>query len=266
MQGDAYTYSIHFSDSDGDPLTIHTENVPDWLKLFDAFDGSTASLRGTPGVGDAGEIDLVLHVSDGKVTTDQPVHISVLAPPVWLNPAGTLYVNGDAGDNALHVWMRNGNSIRVDRDGVLKDFALSSVKSVEVYGLDGNDNIVLNTGTIPTYALGGAGNDTLTGGDEFDNLVGGGGKDNLAGGRGDDRLDGGNANDTLAGNDGDDRIYGGDGTDLLIGGAGKDRLWGEAGDDFFSIRDKKVDNVYGGGGLDRATYDELLDHLTDVLP
>jgi Ca2+-binding RTX toxin-like protein len=264
-QGDTWTYNIAFSDADGDPLTISAVNAPDWLKLVDHQDG-TAHLSGAPGVGDAGEIEVTLQLSDGKVTMTQSVAIIVSAPNVWVNSAGTLYVNGNADDNSIHVWARNGNSVRVDRDGVIKDFALSSIHSVEVYGLDGNDNILLNTGSIPCYALGGAGNDVMTGGDEYDNFVGGGGKDALTGGRGNDRLNGGNANDTLAGNDGDDRLYGGDGNDLLVGGAGRDRCWGEAGDDFFSSRDRKIDNLYGGGGDDRATYDDLIDHLTDVLP
>jgi Ca2+-binding RTX toxin-like protein len=89
-------------------------------------------------------------------------------------------------------------------------FRMSSVASIIVDALSGNDTIVINEryGAIFNNArlIGGAGNDTLVGGSGSDSLYGG---------------------------DGNDRLYGGNGRDRLDGGLGTDRLYGQSGKDWF---------------------------------
>jgi Ca2+-binding RTX toxin-like protein len=177
------------SDPDGEDVSINPMTIPSWMHVELSAPG-LLEVRGTPGPLDGGDAAAIFSIraTDGKSFTEQNFTLPVSVRAASLNSAGTLTVNGDANDNAIHAWVRNGNTVRVDRDGTIKDFDLASVKNVEVYGVDGNDDILLNLGAIPAYALGGAGNDTLTGGDEYDNFVGGGGKDNLSGGLGDDHL------------------------------------------------------------------------------
>ncbi|MCW9709176.1 beta strand repeat-containing protein, partial [Fodinibius salsisoli] len=81
----AYTYNIVASDPDGDALTITAPTAPDWVSLTDNDDG-TASLGGTPGPEDMGEVSVELQVSDGTVTATQSFTISVSntnRPPVF---------------------------------------------------------------------------------------------------------------------------------------------------------------------------------------
>ena len=166
---------------------------------------------------------------------------------------GRLTLTGDDADNPAIISRNAAGAILVDGGAV---------------HIAGGTPTVANTSLI--QAFGGAGNDTITlvetnGALPAAMLFGGAGNDILTGGSGADQLFGQSGNDTLNGKGGNDLLFGGDGNDLLVGGAGKDRCYGEAGDDFFLVRDKKPDNLYGGEGENRATYDDLVDHLTDVL-
>jgi len=83
--------------------------------------------------------------------------------------------------------------------------ANDSISKVIVYGLDGNDNIKVNS-TVGVMAW----------------LFGGAGDDKLRGGKGDDLLVGGAGNDMLDGKDG---------RDIVIGGLGADKLKGHKDED-----------------------------------
>ncbi len=74
--GNVYTYAVTTSDADGDTLTITAPTLPAWLSLSDNGDG-TATLSGTPAVGDVGSHSVVLHVSDTTYTTQQTFSIAV---------------------------------------------------------------------------------------------------------------------------------------------------------------------------------------------
>jgi Ca2+-binding RTX toxin-like protein len=176
---------------------------------------------------------------------------------------GVLQVTGGVENDTIQVWIRD-TQVRAVRNGVIKNYALSAIKEVQLLGFDGNDSLSVNTRYIPAYAVGGAGNDTILGGDENDNFVGGGGKDVLDSGGGNDRLDGGNGNDKLLGGAGDDRLIGNDGNDVLFGGDGRDQLSGGAGDDVLYSRDTFADLLLGGDGNDSAQLDAL-DIRNDLL-
>jgi Ca2+-binding RTX toxin-like protein len=261
-----FAHVFTLADGDGDALSASLENAPAWLTLT-RNDGGSVEIAGTPDVTNLGVAQTVtLVVSDGQETVRRDIDISVPAFRFRLDDAGKLAVVGTAAADQVSISLRDAATLRLLHNGYVKTFPLAGVKAIEVYALDGNDAVSINSGGIPVYVLGGAGNDTLSGGDEVDNFVGGGGKDYLSGGLGNDRLNGHNGNDTLLGNDGDDRLYGGDANDILVGGNGKDRCYGEAGDDLLITRgDRKADLLYGGAGTNTASYDALLDHLTDVL-
>ncbi len=76
--GDAYTYNITASDTDGDALVFSALTKPAWLTLNDNGDG-TATLSGTPSNSDAGDNSVILSVSDGTGSANQEFVITVTA-------------------------------------------------------------------------------------------------------------------------------------------------------------------------------------------
>ncbi len=71
------------------------------------------------------------------------------------------------------------------------------------------------------------------------------GSDWITGNGGNDTISGAGGDDILSGNAGDDRIRGDGGSDILYGGAGDDVLEGGAG---------VADQLFGGAGIDLASY------------
>jgi len=151
-------------------------------------------------------------------------------------------------------------------NGVSQTF--TGLDHLNVFGLGGDDTIVMQGLTIDISADGGAGNDrliaagvtgtgvTLIGGAGADLLIGGAAADRLEGGEGSDTVFGGAGNDTITGGDGADVVVWshGDGSDTVDGGAGVDlvALFGSASRDDFSVRANgtHVDVSVNGGGLD----------------
>ena len=265
LAGQPFALTVSASDVDGQLLGFAVVAKPDWLTVADNVDG-TATMFGTPSSLDAGMNQVVLQVSDGAAVTEQTFEIDVVAPRWTIDASGTLAINGASGDDVIHVWTRGNGRVRVIHNGEMKNFAADEIRAIEIRGLDGHDEISVNSEATAAYVLGGAGNDTLLGGDEADNLVGGGGKDLLDAGGGDDRLDGGDNDDRLAAGAGDDRLLGGAGNDRLCGGDGADDLRGEAGDDvLYSRDDLTLDSLSGDAGNDFAEADFLLDHQADEL-
>jgi Ca2+-binding RTX toxin-like protein len=169
----------------------------------------------------------------------------------------------------------------------LYDSRTFSFSHTEIYGLDGNDEMLGSTASQQMY--GGSGNDTLLGGyrasktgngltesDPVKNFVllasgndvlyGDSGSDAIYGGDGSDIIYGGTGDDSgvflgsninyfvggLWGGTGNDRVYGGTGKDDLFGEAGKDSLDGGTGDDrLYGGAD--ADTLRGGSGADRLS-------------
>ena len=155
--------------------------------------------------------------------------------------AGVLTVNGDNQDNTITVSRDVAGNLLVNGGAVsIKGGSptVANTKLVKVFGLAGNDTIMLNeaNGVLPKADLyGGAGNDALTGGSSNDQLFGEAGDDTLLGKGGVDLLFGGAGNDSLTGGAGSDQAFGqagndrmiwdpGDGSDVNEGGAGNDTV------------------------------------------
>ncbi|HEY2154740.1 MAG TPA: calcium-binding protein [Isosphaeraceae bacterium] len=181
----------------------------------------------------------------GFETLDARVMPAVTA--VFSPAAGLLTILGDAKDNTIVVSRDAAGSILVN-GGAVKvvggKTTVANTQLVQVFGLDGNDNLSLDeaNGALPRANLfGGAGNDTLIGGSGNDQLFGEAGNDILMGKGGDDLLFGGAGDDTLIGGTGTDQVFGqagndtmiwnpGDGTDLNEGGDGNDTVVVNGGD------------------------------------
>jgi Ca2+-binding RTX toxin-like protein len=130
-----------------------------------------------------------------------------------------LTVIGDAQNNTIDVSRNAAGSIFVN-NGAVKILGgkatVANTKLIQLFGLNGNDNLSLNetNGALPKA-----------------NIFGGDGDDTITGGSGNDLLFGQSGNDTLLGKGGNDLLFGGDGNDALTGGTGDDQVFGEAGDD-----------------------------------
>jgi Ca2+-binding RTX toxin-like protein len=168
---------------------------------------------------------------------------------------------------------------------VYDSFVWAETGGMQLYGLDGKDQMLGSAGGDTFYAshdddrldgLGGDdelrgedGADTILGGAGHDELRGGDGADTLQGGTGDDELDGDQGNDLLQGGAGQDSLYGDDGHDTLEGNDGNDRLYGYFGDDKLTggsgddtLEGGKGDDlVQGGAGDDRINDDDGADTL-----
>jgi Ca2+-binding RTX toxin-like protein len=164
-----------------------------------------------------------------------------------------LLVTGTSHKDVIVIEPRPTNpaQIRVKINGQVAGFFESAdVEHVVVFGLAGNDKIVVSAalhqlatifgdsgndvivaGSGDSFVSGGGGNDKIVGGAGKNTLCGDDGKDVIAGGIGNDLIFGDSGNDVLAGSLGDDLILGGEGNDTLDAGVGNDHLYGQAGND-----------------------------------
>jgi hypothetical protein len=89
-EGTAYSYTVSFSDPDaGATLAASAHTLPTWLNFTDNGD-HTATLSGTPGMGDVGNHNVLLQVSDGSLVATQNFLVSVdaaVTPPPPPPPA-----------------------------------------------------------------------------------------------------------------------------------------------------------------------------------
>ncbi|MBQ9601726.1 MAG: hypothetical protein IJR46_06925, partial [Neisseriaceae bacterium] len=202
-------------DPDGDTLTYHITNLPNWL----TYDEQSHSLTGTASIDDIGTHTLNITATDPKgANVTSHFHLNITHP----NIHNAQYLSGS-------------------QDGTMKaDLLIADEQNNFIRGLAGNDEIYGKDGE--DQINGNNGNDYIDGGKGDDQLHGGNGNDTLIGGEGNDLLNGNAGNDILNGEDGDDVFYGGVGNDKLYGGKGNDRLWGGAGNDYLQ------------GGLGNDTY------------
>ena len=158
--------------------------------------------------------------------------------------------------------------LRVDMNGVVNDFNVSSINSVFVYGREEDDNITISNenGVVPfaCFLGGGTGKDEIVGGNFDDTIRGGDDNDKLTGGRGNDSIIGDDANDELNGGIGDDYLFGGAGNDVINGNGGNDFLKGGADNDRMSGGNGD-DQLWGNEGNDSLLGDDGSDFLVGGL-
>jgi Ca2+-binding RTX toxin-like protein len=200
--------------------------------------------------------------------------------------AGVLTITGTAGKDQFGV-DQTATSIIV-ADGMRKtkkSFPLSKVRTIHMFGREGND-MLLQTDRVtrPGKLNGGPGNDLLQGGRGRNQFLGGGGTDGVSyatrtenltltldgrandgrarendtigndigivmGGKGHDRIVGRNQMQGFFGGPGNDTLIGGAREDALVGNAGDDVLLGNAGTDVL-MGNEGDDVLDGGAGVD----------------
>jgi Ca2+-binding RTX toxin-like protein len=165
---------------------------------------------------------------------------------------GVLTIRGSDIDDNVMVWQPLLETMRIEHNGAVAEFATSDVTAIYVNVYGGNDQVVLGRRTVNAIIIGGEGNDTLSAGEGNDTICGDGGNDYLFGGGGHDYLNGGDG----TGDDGDD-LLGGTGWDTVDYsarvnsvriGIGKNFNDGEV-DEHDNVREG-VDIVIGGSGDD----------------
>jgi uncharacterized protein (TIGR03118 family) len=195
---------------------------------------------------------------------------------ITANAAGTSPVSATLHDGVLTVLGSRGNdSIALSPlqskinvfagSQKIGSFDTSSINTIEVFGVRGNDTISVSSRIhITTLLDGGADNDLI---------FGGGGSNILLGGTGYDLLVGGLRRDILIGGDGHDKLLGDGADDILIGGSTVHdanpvallQILGEWNStDSFADRKSKLRN--GTGGLPALNASTVIDdHLADLL-
>jgi Ca2+-binding RTX toxin-like protein len=271
----SFTVTVNASDPDGDDIMLTAELAGGSNAAIVAFNGSTLAV--TPDGAFMGQFEVLVTASDGElsaqtsftVTIDSPLDVRYSSASgmlsIRMKSSGDLSVGVD-GDNLVlthddYVQTLDGVSpadvTRLIAYGTNDDDSIdlsaltpqefSRLRSVYVYGLDGNDSL---TGSgLSDRILGGTGNDTIRGGDGNEMIFGDEGDDLLEGGAGNDRIYGGDGNDLLRGDDGNDRVSGDSGDDTIDGGTGNDYLYGGDGNDVLSGADGN-DRLYGLDGND----------------
>jgi VCBS repeat-containing protein len=74
-EGEPYSLTIEATDEENDLLSF-SATLPSWLTLVDNKDG-TALLTGTPTIVQVGEVKITILVSDGTLTTEQVIGLTV---------------------------------------------------------------------------------------------------------------------------------------------------------------------------------------------
>jgi hypothetical protein len=194
------------------PALSESGTLPTGVTFVDNGDG-TATLSGTPDVGQDGTYFLTITAKNGvtpdgtqtftlTVSPPNPGTIQLLRDPI--NPSQkALVIQGTANNDTITVNKGPGTtkvtaSIVSTGLSVSQSFLLTAFDRIIVYGGAGDDvitvagsvttpailfggdgNNTITAGNGPTVEVGGAGNDTLTGGNKNDILIGGGGTDTL---------------------------------------------------------------------------------------
>jgi gliding motility-associated-like protein len=104
VAGNTYTYSILATDQDaGDILQLTAPLLPAWLNFTDHGDGK-ALLSGIPGIGDIGNINVTITLTDGQAAIQQAFTVTVLpdyALPVVFNDNLLLQEDSQLAANVL---------------------------------------------------------------------------------------------------------------------------------------------------------------------
>ena len=231
-----------------------------------------------------GPFELTVRASDGNLTTDTTVTVSVTdeeelaaAQQIVGTEGDDMLVGGEddesmtggGGDDVFVFHPNNGNDTITDfRDGPdridLSAFSTISGMSDLTVTQDGDDAVIdLTAHGGGTIRLEGKSVDHVyernflfkaIEGDEWVNTLWGDGSDNTIHGRGgDDWIAGLEGDDTLYGDEGDDSLRGDGGDDVLRGSGGNDELFGGSGNDSISGMGGN-DTLHGGAGSDEFVF------------
>ncbi|OQW34303.1 MAG: hypothetical protein A4E19_02250 [Nitrospira sp. SG-bin1] len=273
IHGDVLTYGG--TRADGSPL-------PTWL----SFDATTRTFSGTPGVGDAGVMQLAVTATDNqlaRVTEEFTLTVAGPRPKTVVGTTGNDALNGGRGNDILAGGAGNdtllggsGDDTYIFNlgDGVdtINDTSLPGEGNTIQFGtgITSNDlrlavgSLLLRVGTegdmihlttfSPDDVLGPRAIETFRFVDgstlNYSQLVARG--FDLTGTAANDSIIGTNVVDRISGLAGNDTLAGGDGNDLLDGGTGTDTMQGGAGDDTYVI-DSPGDLVIETAGEGRDT-------------
>ncbi|MEQ1848585.1 MAG: Ig-like domain-containing protein, partial [Nitrospira sp.] len=180
-----------------------------------------------PTAGYAGNDSFTYRASDGQLTSG----LATVSLTVSLAP---LVINGSSGADVINVTELAGGVIQIVQNGVTSQLTLSTTTEIQVFGLGGNDQIILIGLLRHAVIHGGDGNDLIDARGVTANLIsldlfGDNQNDTIYGGAGNDLLDGGAGADYLSGGLGDDQVFGQGGNDTLVRGPGNDTLNGGTG-------------------------------------
>ncbi len=196
------------SDPDGNVITAAVRSTP---KSGTLTLNANGSLTYMPKLGFTGLDSFTYRASDGALNSkDATVTITVLGDRVVLDDE-RLTVTGTTNADTIRVSSTNATLSALIGGKEIARVPLSSVTSLVVNSLGGNDNVTIDPNvTLNSQLDGGNGDDQLTGGGGNSTLIGGSGKDtlrrgtNYQAGEGDDKLffsqgdtlDGGTGNDS----------------------------------------------------------------------
>lgn len=138
------------------------------------------------------------------------------------DPASAAVTVAGTDDADTIVVRRTGGRLVVVDNGARSEFALATVRQV---------NIACGAGDDRVRAAGVSVRCAISGDDGDDRIVCGSGDDGIYGGAGDDVIQGGGGNDDLSDDSGDDRLSGGAGDDTFRDYLGFNRLSGGPGGD-----------------------------------
>ncbi len=188
------------------------------------FRFSTVGGLGPTGVAADGEVE------DYRISVLAPANLSSSVLPDPENPGQTMmFVRGSALNDVIAV-DPVGAGLRATINGV-QGANFAAPNRIVIFGLSGNDDLRMNTTTIPGYIDGGLGDDTIRGGNGPDSLFGRSG------------------NDIIFGRGGIDLVYGAGGNDQLFSDGGAGILFGEGNDDILI----GTGILVGGDGVDTLT-------------
>ena len=141
-----------------------------------------------------------------------------------------MYLKGSGNDDVITV-NQSAGGLRATINGV-QGAVLFPTSRVVIFGLAGDDFLLINGTTLPGTIDGGPDDDIILGGNGPDVLFGRGGDDTIYGRDGDDTIYGGSGDDTLKSNGGIGFLFGEGNSDkltgngILVGGNGGDKLNG----------------------------------------
>jgi Ca2+-binding RTX toxin-like protein len=205
--------------------------------------------------------DLFGHASVAYIDDEKTGHVQRVSDSFAEIRGSTLLVFGTDSREVLDVAV-NGSNFIATRGRESETFHAVGIHSLNISGFGGDDKIANGT-TLNSSLSGGEGRDSIVGGEGNDSISGNAGNDTIRGDTGADRLAGNGGRDRLFGNGGNDQLYGGASADWLYGQNGSDQLFGEGGDDrFFDDYDKGIDTLRGKAGNDSfVTTDGVVDHI-----